>query len=281
MAAERVFADDTTVPVLDPSRGTTKTGRLWCYVRDDRPFAGPTPPAVLYRYSPDRKGEHPRSHLAGFRGILQADGYSGYAGLYQRGVTEAACMAHCRRPFFKLHASDGSPLALEALQRIAALYAVEEMIRGQPPELRLRVRQAQSAPLFANLRTWLEHTLKRVSGKSDLAGAIRYMLTRWDALTLVLRDGRACIDNNTAERAMRPIPLGRKNWLHAGSDTGGERAAAIFSLTETAKLNMLDPEDYLRQVLERIADHPVKRVHELLPWNLVSVRARLDQREAA
>jgi transposase len=281
MAADRVHADDTTVPVLDPGRGTTKTGRLWCYVRDDRPFAGAAPPAVLYRYSPDRKGEHPRSHLAGFRGILQADGYAGYGGLYQRGVTEAACMAHCRRPFFKLHASDGSPLALDALQRIAALYAVEDMIRGQSPELRLRVRQAQSAPLFANLRTWLEQTLTRISGKTDLAGAIRYMLTRWDALTLVLRDGRACIDNNAAERAMRPIPLGRKNWLHAGSDAGGERAAAIFSLTETAKLNMLDPEDYLRQVLARIADHPVKRVHELLPWNLASIRARLDQREAA
>jgi transposase len=281
MTAHRVHADDTTVPVLDPGRGTTKTGRLWCYVRDDRPFAGTAQPAVLYRYSPDRKGEHPRSHLAGFRGILQADGYAGYARIYQQGVTEAACMAHCRRPFFKLHASDGSPLALEALQRIAALYAIEDTIRGQPPELRLQVRQAQSAPLFANLRTWLEQTLTRISGKTDLAGAIRYMLTRWDALTLMLHDGRVCIDNNAAERAMRPIPLGRKNWLHAGSDAGGERAAAILSLTETAKLNMLDPEDYLRQVLERIADHPVKRVHELLPWNLASVRARLDQREAA
>ena len=281
MAADRIFADDTTVPVLDPGRGSTKTGRLWCYVRDDRPFAGAAPPAVLYRYSPDRKGEHPRSHLAGFRGILQADGYAGYAGLYRRDVTEAACMAHCRRPFFELHASDGSPLALEALQRIAALYAIEDQIRVQPPEVRLRVRQAQSAPLYANLRTWLEKTLTRISGKSQLASAIRYMLTRWDALTLVLRDGRACIDNNAAERAMRPIPLGRKNWLHAGSDAGGERAAAIFSLTETAKLNILDPEDYLRQVLERIADHPVKRVHELLPWNLATVRARLDQREAA
>jgi len=281
MAAERVHADDTTVPVLDPGRGTTKTGRLWCYVRDDRPFGGTAPPAVLYRYSADRKGEHPRTHLAGFRGILQADGYPGYAGLYQRGVTEAACMAHCRRPFFDLHASTGSPLALEALQRIAALYAIEATIRGQSPEVRLAVRQAQSAPLFSDLRTWLEATLSQISGKSALAVAIRYMLSRWNALTLVLRDGRACIDNNAAERAMRPIPLGRKNWLHAGSDAGGERAAAIFSLTETAKLNSLDPEDYLRQVLERIAEHPVKRVHELLPWNLARVRERLDQREAA
>jgi transposase len=281
MAAERVHADDTTVPVLDPGRGTTKTGRLWCYVRDDRPFGGGASPAVLYRYSPDRKGEHPRTHLAGFHGILQADGYTGYAGLYERGVTEAACMAHCRRPFFDLHASTGSPLALEALQRIAALYAIEATIRGQSPEARQAVRQAHSAPLFSDLRTWLETTQSRISGKSELAGAIRYMLSRWNALTLVLRDGRACIDNNAAERAMRPIPLGRKNWLHAGSDAGGERAAAIFSLTETAKLNSLDPEDYLRQVLERIAEHPVKRVHELLPWNFTRVRARLDQREAA
>jgi transposase len=281
MAAERVHADDTTVPVLDPGRGKTKTGRLWCYVRDDRPFAGAAPPAVLYHYSPDRKGEHPRSHLAGFRGILQADGYTGYAGLYQSGVTEAACMAHCRRQFFDLHTSQGSPLALEALQRITTLYGIEAAIRGKSPEIRLTVRQARSAPLFADLRNWLEQTLTRISGKSDLAGAIRYMLSRWDALTLMLRDGRACIDNNAAERAMRPIPLGRKNWLHAGSDAGGERAAAIFSLTETAKLNMCDPEDYLRQVLERIADHPVKRVHELLPWNLTTVRTRLDQREAA
>jgi transposase len=290
MTAERVHADDTTVPVLDPGRGKTKTGRLWCYVRDDRPFGGPAPPAVLYRYSPDRKGEHPRTHLAPFRGILQADGYAGYAGLYERGVTEAACWAHVRRKFFDVHAATqhapghltlGSPLAQEALQRIAALYAIEATIRGEPPDVRLRVRQAQSAPLFTGMKAWLDQTLARVSGKTDLAAAIRYALARWDALTLVLRDGRACIDNNAAERAMRPMTLGRKNWLFAGSDAGGERAAAIYSLTETAKLNMLDPEDYLRRVLGCIADHPVKRVHELLPWNLLDVRARLDQREAA
>ena len=281
MAAERVHADDTTVPVLDPGRGTTKTGRLWCYVRDDAPFGGPEPPAVLYRYSPDRKGEHPRSHLAEFHGILQADGYSGFAKIYGPDVFEAACMAHCRRAFFDEHAANGSPLALEALQRIAELYAIEDTIRGQPPDVRLAVRQAQSAPLFTNLKAWLEQTLTQVSGKSDLAKAIRYMLSRWNALTLVLRDGRACIDNNAAERAIRPIPLGRKNWLHAGSDSGGHRAAALLTLIQTAKMNMLDPEDYLRQVLEQIADYPVKRVHELLPWNLPHVRARLDQREAA
>ncbi len=281
MTAERVHADDTTVPVLDPGRGRTKTGRLWSYVRDDRPFAGKAAPAVLYRYSPDRKGEHPRTHLGRFRGILQADGYQGYAGLYDRGVTEAACWAHARRKFFDVHAATQSPLALEAVQRIAALYAIEATIRGQPPDARLAVRQAQSAPLFAELRTWLDKTHARIPGKSELAGAIRYTLTRWEALTLVLRDGRACLDNNAAERAMRPMTLGRKNWLFAGSDAGGERAAAVYTLTETAKLNALDPEDYMRQLLERISEHPVKRVHELLPWNLTAVRARLDQREAA
>jgi transposase len=281
MSAERVHADDTTVPVLEPGRGNTKTGRLWCYVRDDRPFAGPTPPAVLYCYSPDRKGEHPRTHLEAFHGILQADGYAGYAGLYGGDVTEAACWAHVRRKFFDVHAATQSPLAHEALQRIAALYVIEDTIRGQPPDVRLRVRQQQSAQLFAGLKTWMEQTQARISGKAHLAAAIRYALARWNALTLVLRDGRACLDNNAAERAMRPMTLGRKNWLFAGSDAGGERAAAIYTLTETAKLNMLDPEDYLRRVLECIAEHPVKRVHELLPWNLTGVSTRLDQRGAA
>jgi hypothetical protein len=209
MSAERVHADDTTVPVLDPGRGKTKTGRVWCYVRDDQPFGGQAPPAVLYCYSPDRKGEHPRQHLAGFRGILQADGYAGCAGLYDHGVTEAACLAHARRKFFDVHASTQSPLALEALQRIAALYAIEATIRGQPPDARLAARTMQSASLFTALRQWLESSLSRVSGKSDLASAIRYTLSRWDALTLVLRDGRACIDNNAAERSMRPMTMAR------------------------------------------------------------------------
>ena len=281
MAAERVHADDTTVPVLDPGRGTTRTGRLWCYVRDDRPFAGTAAPAVLYHYSPDRKGEHPRAHLASFRGILQADGYAGYAGLYQRGVTEAACWAHARRKFFDVHAATGSPLAQEALHRIAALYAIEAEIRGQPADVRLAVRAVRSAARFTELKAWLDNTLGRIPGKSSLAGAIRYTLSRWEALTLGLRDGRACLDNNAAERTMRPITLGRKNWLFAGANAGGERAAAVYTLTETAKLNALDPRDYLRQALERIADHPVRRVHELLPWNLPDIPIRLDQRNAA
>jgi transposase len=281
IVAERVHADDTTVPVLNPGGGKTKTGRLWRYVRDDRPFAGQAPSAVLYCYSPDRKEEHPRQHLAPFRGILRADGYAGFAKLYDRGVTEAACWAHVRRKFFDVHAETKSPLAHETLPRIAVLYAVEATIRGQPRETGLHVRQEQSAPLFAGLKNWLENNLRRIADKSDLAAAIRYTLTRWDALTLVLRDSRGCLDNNAAERAMRPMTLGRKNWLFAGSDAGDERAAAIYSLTETAKLNALDLEDYLRQVLQRIVEHPVKRVRELLPWNLAIIRARLDQRSAS
>ena len=281
MAGERLYADDTVVPVLEPGLGRTRTARLWAYVRDDRPFTGPAPPAVLYRYSPDRKGEHPRAHLKEFRGILQADGYAGFAGLYDGRVVEAACMAHARRKFWDAHERTKAPVAQEALQRIAALYRVEDTIRGRPPDLRRQARQEHSAPLMADLRAWLETTLPRLPGRSDTAAAIRYAFTRWEALTLILRDGRACIDNSAAERAIRPITLGRRNWTFAGSDAGGERAATVYSLIETSKLNGLDPEDYLRRVIERIADHPVNRVAELLPWNIPDTRARLDQRRAA
>jgi transposase len=282
MAGARVHADDTVVPVLEPGLGRTRTARLWTYVRDDRPFGGADPPAALYRYSPDRKGEHPREHLRTFRGILQADGYAGFAGLYGDGrVVEAACLAHARRKFWDVHEATKSPLAREALDRIAALYKIEDTIRGRPPDQRLRVRTEQTAPLMTALRDWLDATRSRISGRSDLAGAIRYALSRWAALTLVLRDGRACIDNSAAERAMRPIAVGRRNWTFAGSDAGGERAAAIYSLIETAKLHGLDPEAYLRGVIERIADHPVNHVAELLPWNLTDIRPRLDQRRAA
>lgn len=282
MAGERVHADDTVVPVLEPGLGRTRTARLWVYVRDDRPFAGPDPAAVFYRYTPDRKGEHPRAHLSEFRGILQADGYAGFAKLYDGGgIVEAACLAHARRKFWNVHEATKAPLAREALDRIAALYRIEDTIRGRPPDQRLAARIAHTAPLISELRDWLDATRSRISGRSDLAAAIRYALSRWDALTLILRDGRACIDNSAAERAMRPIAVGRRNWTFAGSNAGGERAAAIYSLIETAKLHGVDPEAYLRHVLERLADHPVNRVADLLPWNTTGLHPRLDQRIAA
>lgn len=281
MAGVRVHADDTVVPVLEPGLGRTRTARLWTYVRDDRPYGCADPPAVLYRYTPDRKGEHPRAHLADFKGILQADGYAGFAGLYGNRVVEAACMAHARRKFWDVHEKTKSSLSREALDRIGALYKIEERIRRCRPEERLRIRAEHTAPLMAALHDWLEATLARISGRSDLAKAIRYSLGRWDALTLILRDGRACIDNSAAERAMRPIAIGRRNWTFAGSDAGGHRAAAIYSLIETAKIHGLDPEAYLRNVISRIADHPVNRIDDLRPWNLHSIRPRLDQRPAA
>lgn len=262
-----VHADDTPVPVLAPGTGRTRTGRLWAYLRDERPHASGVPPAVLYRYSPDRRAEHPRAHLRDFRGVLQADGYGGFEGLYGGGrVVEAACWAHVRRRFYDLHATGQAPLATEAIRRIGLLYAVEEQIRGKPPDVRARARQERTAPVLEELRAWLTATLGRIPGRSGLAGAIRYALARWEALTRYVGDGRLEPDNNPAERAIRPLALGRKNWLFAGSDTGGHRAAAIASLIATARLNGLDPEAYLREVLDRIADHPASRVAEFLPW---------------
>jgi transposase len=279
MAATALHGDDTPVPVLAPGAGKTKTGRLWVYLRDERPYAGPTPPAVIYRYSPDRKGEQPQRHLAHFRGFLHADGYAGFGALYQAEgskpapVVEVFCWAHVRRKFHDLHLA-GSPLAKDALDRIGRLFDIERAANGLPPDVRQRIRQTRALPVIDELAAFLDVTLPRLSGKSDLAAAIRYARSRWEALTRYLADGRLEISNNAAERAIRPLALGRKNWLFAGSDTGGERAAAMYTLIETAKLNGLDPEAYLRDVLGRIADHPINRIAELLPWNIDQFQSR-------
>ena len=281
MATHKLHADDTPLPVLDPGRGKTKTARLWTYVRDDRPAASQDAAAVLFRYSPDRRGEHPKAHLAPFAGILQADAYAGFGHLYEgKRIREAACWAHARRAFYDLHQANHSPVAAEALERIGKLYEIEAHIRGRPPEERTQIRKARAEPLLESLREWLRHTLARVSKKSELAKAIGYILTRWTALTRYCEDGRIEIDNNAAERALRAVALGRKNYLFCGSDAGGERAAAMYSLIGTAKLNGLDPEAYLRHVIERIADHPINRIEELLPWHLASP-PEFSLREAA
>jgi transposase len=280
LQAPKVHADDTPVKVLAPGRGKTRTGRLWVYVRDDRPAASSDPPAAWYRYSPDRKGEHPRVHLGHFGGILQADAYGGWNGLYDSGrVIEAACWAHARRPWWELYDEhrDEQGLAAQALRRIQALYAIEADIRGQPPDLRRQHRQARAGPLLAEFHAWLQGVLTRVSTKSELAKAARYSLVRWTALTRYVNDGRIEMDNSAAERAIRGVALGRSNYLFMGSDEGGHRAASLYSLLETAKLNGVNPQAYLHEVLQRIADHPINRIEELLPWNL----QRHEQRMAA
>jgi transposase len=281
LAAGKVHADDTPVPVLQPGRGRTKTGRFWTYVRDDRPCSSRDPPAVWYRYSADRKSEHPRAHLRGFRGILQADAYSGFAALYDNGdILEASCWAHARRKFYDIYMANRSPIASEAIARIGALYAIERDIRGRTPEQRAQVRQREAAALLEQMHAWLCATLRTLSAKSNLAVAINYTLTRWTQLTRYCDDGRIEIDNNSAERAIRPLVLGRRNYLFAGSDAGGERAANIYSLVGSALLNAMEPYLYLRHVLERIADHPINRIEELLPWN-VAANALVEARQVA
>ena len=280
-AGEKIHADDTPLPVLAPGRGRTRTGRLWVYVRDDRPAAGTAAPAVWFAYSPDRRGTHPQQHLREFSGIVQADAFAGFDALYAGGrMQEAGCWAHVRRKFFDLVRAHDSPIAKEALVRIGALYAVEAAVRGAPPPVRRDARQMRARPLLDELHDWLTTQSRRVPRKSGIGEAIQYALNHWQALVRYAGDGRIEIDNNAAERALRGVALGRKNYLFAGSDAGGERAAAIYSLIGSSKLNGLDPEAYLREVLGRIADHPINRIEDLLPWNL-NMAAAVSMREVA
>ena len=284
LSAERLHGDDTWVPVL--AKGKTDTGRIWVYVRDDKPFGGQAPPGAVFYYSRDRAGEHPQTHLATYSGIFQADAYGGYGKLYETGrkpgpILEAACWVHARRPFFVMadlaenarRKAQGnkpaviSPLALETVRRIDALFEIERTINGQSAEKRKAVRQQLSAPLVADLAAWMREQRAKLSRGNDVAKAMDYMLKRWAAFTRFLDDGRICLSNNAAERGVRGIALGRKSWLFCGSDRGGERAAVMYSLIVTAKMNDIDPQAWLADVLARIAEHPVQKLDELLPWN--------------
>ena len=267
---ERIHADDTTVPVL--AKLMTNTGRIWTYVRDDRPFGGKVPPAAIFYYSRTRAGEYPRAHLAGWAGIMQADAYAGYNELYEARrrpapIQEAACWAHGRRKFFELAKLAKAPIACEAVRRIDELFEIEREINGRAPEQRLAVRQKRSKPLVAALEAWLREQRDRISAKSEIAKAINYSLNRWAAFTRFLDDGRICLSNNAAERAVRGVAIGRGNWTFCGSDAGGHRAAAVYTLVETCKLNDVDPQAWLAYVLAKLPDHPAKRIDELLPWN--------------
>ena len=268
LEAGKIHADDTPVPVLDPGRGKTATGRLWVYAVDDRASGSTAPPATWYRFTPDRTAAHPQAHLAGFSGFLQADAYAGYDGLYRSGVTEIACWAHFRRKVFDLHERLPTPLTTNVLERIGALYAVEAEVRGQPPDVRHRARQDQTRPLVDALREVLDTALRRLSPKSDMAKAIAYGTRRWPALCRFLGDGRLEIDNNIAERALRGVAVGRRNWLFAGSRAGGERAAAIYTVIQTCKANGVEPQTYIADVIAKVADDwPASRWDELMPWN--------------
>jgi transposase len=264
----KLFADETTAPVLDPGRGRTKIGQLWAYARDDRPWGGADPPGVAYVYAPDRKAERPMAHLAGFKGILQVDGYAGYRALAERGdVQLALCWAHVRRCFYELAAAGPAPIASEALERIAKLYAIESEVRGRNADERRAVRQEKSRPIIDDFEPWLRTKLELISQKTKLAETIRYALSRWRGLTCFLDDGRIEIDSNVVERSIRPIALNRKNALFAGSDGGGEHWAVIASLIETCKLNAIDPQSYLTDVITKIVNgHYNSQIDDLLPW---------------
>jgi transposase len=269
-AGPRIHADDTPVPVL--AKGKTRTGRLWTVVRDDRPFGGTDPPAAAYFYSPDRSGEHPRAFLKNFAGIMQADAFSGFGQLYAPGreagtILEAACWAHGRRKLFELADLKKAPIAIEAVRRIDALFEIERDINGLSAGARLVAREERSRPLVIDLEAWLHAQRATVSAKSEIGKAIDYMLKRWPAFVRFLDDGRICLSNNAAERALRGIAVGRHNWTFAGSDEGGHRAANMYTLIETAKLNGIDPRAWLADALKRLPGHPAKRIYELLPWN--------------
>jgi transposase len=274
MSATKVFCDDTPLPVLDRTRRRTRIARLWCYAVDDRPWQGSAPPAVVYLYAQDRRGRHVREHLDGFHGVLQVDGYGGYDELARPGrpggtITLAYCLAHARREFFDVHKRTKDPVSAEALRRIGEIYAIEARIRGRTAKERVAVRQAETMPLMTTFRAWLMERLDEISTKSSLAEAIRYAFNHWDGLTVFLSDGRVEVDNNTVERCIRPIPLGRKNALFAGSNSGGERWAVLASLINTAKLHQIDPQTYLADVLDRVVTGRTKvnALRELLPWN--------------
>jgi transposase len=265
----KVHADDTTVPVLTPGNKQTTTGRFWVYVRDDRRSGSTEPAAVWFSYSSDRKGVHPQTHLANFKGILQADAYAGFDKLYTSGdVHEAACWDHCRRKYYEVHVSTPTPDTQKLLEMIGELYSIEAGIRGKPPDERLRVRQEKSKPLLATFESTIRAKLATLSKKSALTGAINYSLNHWVALTFYCEDGHAEISNVLAENALRCVALGRRNYMFVGSDSGGERAAAMYSLIGTCKLNDINPRAYLEYVLTHIADHKVNRIDELLPWNV-------------
>jgi len=272
-AGVALHADDTTVPVLSPGLGKTKTGRLWVAVRDERPWGSAVPPAAFYRYSADRKGAHVEALLGPYRGFLHADGYSGFTKFYKpttpagdAPLVEVACWSHARRYFFDEHHKTASPTALEVLQRIGALFAIESRIRGRPPDHRAAARRDHAKPLLDGLKKYLDTEITRISGKSGLAEAMRYTLSRWKALTRYVSDGKLEISNNAAERAMKSPVLGRKNYLFCGSDAGGQRAACMYTIMETAKMNGVNPQAYLTDVLSRIAEYPIQRIDELLPW---------------